>query len=226
MPASRARMQSFSNGTRKRLTMKPGTSAVVDGALAEALEERVGALHGRVGGQPPAHDLDEAHQRRRVAVVRADHPLGMAGPGGDGGHRERRRVGVEERLGAAYRVELAERRRLEPEVLEHGLDDDVAAREVAERVVPVRPASAASRASASSRPFSTLRSRKRRTSSRPRATRSSWRSRSTTRWPARAIVTAIPAPIVPAPSTPTCSASVAAAEPARAEVSVVAWDID
>ena len=33
-------------------------------------------------------------------------------------------------------VELAERRRLEPEVLEHRLDDDVAAREVAERRRP------------------------------------------------------------------------------------------
>ena len=71
-PSSRARMQSFSHGIRKRLTMKPGPVLGDDGGLAEELEELDGGL---------------VRPRRRCAARRRPRPASSAAPGCSSGCR-------------------------------------------------------------------------------------------------------------------------------------------
>ena len=71
-------------------------------------------------------DLDEPVLRRMIEVVQAEHALGMLVVGRRQlGHRERRRVGREDRVGPADLVEPAEDVALHGEVLEHRLDDEI-----------------------------------------------------------------------------------------------------
>src|SRR5450759_502288 len=68
-----------------------------DSCLAEALEEIDGTRAGLCRGVPAVGDLDQLHQRGRVAVMRANDPLGMPRTCGDSGPRQRGGVGVQER---------------------------------------------------------------------------------------------------------------------------------
>ena len=79
-----------------------------------------------VRGELGLHDLDERHQRRRVEEVHADDALGPGRRGRDLGHRERRGVGREDRVGPADPVELGEELALRLELLDDRLDHEVA----------------------------------------------------------------------------------------------------
>src|SRR5690606_16514717 len=105
---------------------EPGPVLGDDRGLADGVEELDGGLVRPRRGVTTVGDLDQLHQRSRVAVVGPDDPLRQAGARGDAGDRERRRVGVEERGLRDDVVQLTEEVPLQSEVLENGLDDDVA----------------------------------------------------------------------------------------------------
>ena len=131
-PASSAEMQAFSHGMRNRLTMNPGRSLVTTLVLPSECKKSTVALCAQPGGVAAIGDLDQLHERRRVAVVGADDALGQPGAGRDAGDGERRGVGVEQRRRRDDVVETREGLLLQREVLEDRLDHDVARREVGE----------------------------------------------------------------------------------------------
>ena len=98
--------------------------------LADALGEGEGRVDGGLVGALGPHDLDQRHQRRRVEEVHADDPLGMRRDGRDLGDRQRGGVRGEDRVRRGRRLELAEELLLDGEILEDGLDHEVAAGEV------------------------------------------------------------------------------------------------
>ena len=138
--SSSTRTQSLSSGISTRLTTKPGVSLQRIGVLPSAATERVGGLEDVVVRALGPHDLDERHQRRRVEEVHADGPFGALEHRCDLGHRERRCVRREDRIVADDRLERAKELVLDVEVLERGLDHDVAAREVGEVGREAQPA--------------------------------------------------------------------------------------
>ena len=77
----------------------------------------------RLGGP---HDLEQRHQSDRVEEVHARNPLGPTQVGGHVGDREGRGVRREHALVAHQLLELCEHLLLHLELLEHGLEHQVA----------------------------------------------------------------------------------------------------
>ncbi len=103
-----------------------------DRDLPQRLGERPRALEGLLAGRHRLHDFDQLHDRHGIEEVEPDRAIG---PGGGGGHlddRQRRGVGREDRVRRTELVELHEHRVLDFDVLDDGLDHDVAIGEVAE----------------------------------------------------------------------------------------------
>ena len=98
---------------------------------------------------------------------------------------ERGRVRREDRVGRAHALELGEQLPLGVDVLDDRLDHEVAVGEVGDLGRRAEPASAASRSTSSSRPFSTARPMKCSIRPRARSFSSSLTSRPTTSFPAR-----------------------------------------
>jgi hypothetical protein len=92
-------------------------------------ERGVERLVARVRG---ADDLDQRQHRRRVEEVQPDDALRGPGRVGDLRHRKRRGVRGEDRGRRQDAVELAEELALDVEVLERGLDHELAAGKVGE----------------------------------------------------------------------------------------------
>ena len=84
-----------------------------------------------VGG---ADHLDQLHQGHGIEIVHAADALAVLQRARDRGDADRRGVGGKDGLGRDHGFELAEQLLLDLEVLEHGLDDDVAGLEVVELV--------------------------------------------------------------------------------------------
>ena len=119
--------------------MKPAWSLNLDRVLAAGLGERPGRGHGLVARGDGADQLDERHHRRGVEEVHAAHQLGAAGLHRHLDHRKGRRVRREDRALLHDAVELAEEVLLGGEVLDDGLDHEVAlgeAPEVGDRAHP------------------------------------------------------------------------------------------
>src|SRR6266576_2413585 len=104
----------------------------VDRLLARSLRPVVGGAHGVVRALERAHDLDQRQDRSRVEEVHADDALGPLGRLRDLGNRERGGVRREDRLRTGDPVELGEDLALERQLLQHGLDHEVAIRQVGE----------------------------------------------------------------------------------------------
>ena len=127
--SSRTRMQSFRRGIRTRLTTNPGVSWHCTTSLPRRTATSAADGHGRCRCQLALGDLDQRHQRRRVEEVHADDALRPRRRRGDLGHREGRRIGGEDRVGAADPVQVREERALRLDLLDDRLDDEVAPRE-------------------------------------------------------------------------------------------------
>ena len=108
--------------------MNPGESAQATGVRSHEATSAIAraATSGDVGRA--AHDLDEAHHRRRIEEVETEDALRAGRRLGDRGDRERARVRREDRVGRGDGVEHPEDRPLEVQILERGLDDDVGLR--------------------------------------------------------------------------------------------------
>ena len=97
--------------------------------LAQPLAERVGGVESLVRGSLGTDDLHERHQRRRVEEMHPDHALGSRGRPRNLGDREGRGVRGQNRVGTADLLQLAEQLPLGVELLDDGLDHDVAVSE-------------------------------------------------------------------------------------------------
>ena len=137
--SSRTRMQSFRSGISTRLTTKPGVSWQRIGVFPSRSPKRERGLEGLVGGQLGADDLDERHQRSRVEEVHADDALRPCRRRRDLGHRQRRCVRRQHRVGTADPVELGEELPLRLELLDDRLDHELAVREPSSSVVSAEP---------------------------------------------------------------------------------------
>ena len=98
-----------------------------DDLLVEPCGQRADRVEGRIVGVTAADELDERHDRHRAEEVHPDEPLA---PGSGDGLCEtvdgdRRGVRGEDRVLGGQPVELAPECRLDRDVLEHGLDDEV-----------------------------------------------------------------------------------------------------
>jgi hypothetical protein len=111
--------------------MKPGLSGAVIGSFV-------------VRRRQAAHDLHQLHQGNRIEEVQAAEPIRPLGARGEFGNAQRRRIGRKDALRSDDRIEGRVRGGLVVDVLDDGLDDQVArrhrhelgdAREVAERFV-------------------------------------------------------------------------------------------
>ncbi len=97
--------------------------------LADALGHRLRRRHDVGCRGATAHDLDQAHDVRGAEEVHADDRLRPAHRRCDAIHVQGGRVGREDGVGAANTIELPEDLALDVHILEHGLDDQVRARE-------------------------------------------------------------------------------------------------
>jgi hypothetical protein len=110
---------------------EPDPVGDLDDTAAHRLRRRAGD-GDRVGrGVGARHDLDEAHDRRRVEEVHPDDAVGRARRRADRGHRQRR--GVRRQDGPGVAGELAQQLALELQALGRRLDDEVAGLELLER---------------------------------------------------------------------------------------------
>ena len=107
-------------------------AAVVDDdrGLPDLLDDVVRLREGLVGGLLAADDLDQRHLVDRREEVQADEVLGAVHALGEPGDRKRRGVGAQEGVRIDVGQDLGEHLVLEGRVLEDGLDDEVATREV------------------------------------------------------------------------------------------------
>ena len=94
--------------------------------LAELVRDGPGSRQRGVVGLGRADDLDERHQRDRVEEVHPDEALRVLEVLAHRGHRECRRVRGEHALVRDHSLELAEHLPLHVELLEDGLDHEVA----------------------------------------------------------------------------------------------------
>jgi hypothetical protein len=127
----------------QRLAVERPRHAVDDEARRVGREHRglpprvdEGARGGGHGGRgrERRHDLHERQHRRRVEEVHAHHAPRVRAGAGERGHRERRGVGGEHRVGGDRGLEAREQRALHGEVLDHRLDHEPARGEGAEVV--------------------------------------------------------------------------------------------
>src|SRR5579862_10068527 len=109
-----------------------GRVAAADRLPAETLGERECRLHDLARRPLGADDLDERHQWRRVEEVQPERPLRPRELSGDRADRQRRRIGRQDRVRCADAFEVREDGPLDVELLEDGLDDQVARRELGE----------------------------------------------------------------------------------------------
>ena len=108
------------------MTTNPGVSWQRTTSLPSRAPTAAAASTASSDGELGLDDLDERHQRRRVEEVHADDALRAGRRGRDLGHRERRGVRREDRVGSADPVELGEERALRLELLDDRLDHEVA----------------------------------------------------------------------------------------------------
>ena len=114
----------------QRVGDEAGLVADDDRLLVEPVRERLDILEDVVGGDDGADDLDELEHWRGVEEVHADDPLGVPRRDGDLGHGEGRGVRREDRVRCDDRVEATEELLLELELLRHGLDHELAVRQI------------------------------------------------------------------------------------------------
>jgi hypothetical protein len=123
--------------------------------LAELLHQRDDRVDGGVGRGRPAHDLDAAHDQRRVEEVHVGDAARAAGGVGELRGHDRRGVRGEDRVRRCGLVEPGEDLPLDLQLLDRGLDHQVRAgrggvevgaeREARERGVDVGPGAPALR---------------------------------------------------------------------------------
>ncbi len=94
--------------------------------VAGGIHQRLELLQDLRRGTRAADDLNDAHQRHRVEEVQPGDPLRMLACGGDGGDRQRGRVGGENGVGADHALEFDEQRLLGVEPFDDRLDHHVA----------------------------------------------------------------------------------------------------
>ena len=128
MPLSSACISTVDWRVSMRLTTNAGASSHEHAALAELPRDVPRGRERRVVGRRRPHDLDERQHGDRVEEVQADDALGVREARRHRGDRERRRVRHEQALGRDDLLERAEHLLLDGELLEHRLEDEVAAR--------------------------------------------------------------------------------------------------
>ena len=99
-----------------------------------ALAERHHRLDHPGGGVGRADHFDQFHQRHGIEVVHAADTVAVLERARDRGDADGRGVRGDDRLGRDHGLEFAEQLLLHLEILEHRLDDDVAALQAPERV--------------------------------------------------------------------------------------------
>ena len=109
--------------------MKPGRSVETMTCLPRARGQGPDGVDRLVARVAAADELDERHDRHGAEEMHPDEPLATRsadrlGQPVDG---DRRGVRGEDRVRRGQPVELAPERRLDRDVLEHGLDDEVGA---------------------------------------------------------------------------------------------------
>ena len=109
-----------------------GVVGAADRGLADRGREARRRRHRLRRGLDALDDLDQAHHRRRVEEVEAEHALGPRRHAGQLADRQRRGVRRENRVARRCGIELHEHGLLEIELLGHRLDHEV---DVAEAVV-------------------------------------------------------------------------------------------
>ena len=102
------------------------------GLLACPFSPGIGGLDRFVGGLTRAHDLHQRKDRRGIEEVHAEDALRVLRRFRDLGHGEGRRVRGQDRIRPSQAVQLAEHLALEVELLQHGLDHEVAVGEIRE----------------------------------------------------------------------------------------------
>ena len=126
-----------------------------DRLLADAADEAGQRLDQmRVAAQAADH-LDQPHQRRRIEKMQAADARGAGAAGGDLGHRQRRGVGGDDRVGRDALFQFAHERVLGGKVFDDCLDDDPGGLHVVERADRPQARKRAFLASAVIRPFAT-----------------------------------------------------------------------
>jgi hypothetical protein len=109
-----------------RLVKKPRESLTTIGVLPSAIVV-VGARDRLVAGLLAADDLDQPHLVHRREEVQADEALRSGAGGGQAADRQRRGVAREHAVRGQQRLGLARHLGLQRPVLEHRLDDQLAA---------------------------------------------------------------------------------------------------
>ena len=127
LPLSSACIRTVDWRVSIRLTTNAGASFTSTPRLPSfrVTSQAVASVTSSVAGV--ADDLDEGQHRDGVEEVEADDPLGVLEALAHRGDRERGRVRHEQALGGDDRLERAEDLALEVELLEHRLEDEVAA---------------------------------------------------------------------------------------------------
>ena len=114
------------DGDQDPVDDEAGRVVARDRVLADALREGVGRVECGGRRELAADHLDEREHGRRVEEVHAGEALRPLEGGGDLGHRERGGVRRENGVGADDRLDPPEEVLLDREVLEHGLDHEIA----------------------------------------------------------------------------------------------------
>jgi hypothetical protein len=190
---------------QQRVGDEAGLVADDDRLLVQALGEGLDVLEDVVVGDDGADDLDELHHGRGVEEVHADDTrLGCLRGDRELGDRQRRGVRREDRVIGDDGVDRREELLLQRQLLGDGLDDELAVGQVLQVGRVGDPALADSRrSSAVILPRATARSMELARTPLPRSSAVPSTSTATTSMPARAKISAMPAPMTPSPMTPT-----------------------
>ena len=172
------------HGDQDPVDDEAGRVAAGDGVLADLLRERVGRVERRVRGELAADDLDERQDRRGVEEVHPDDAVGPASTAAISVTESAEVFVASTVVRRDHGLDPREEVVLDREVLEDGLDHEVAAGERGDVVGGSSRPRCRSLSSSVSRPFSTLRASWRSTSPRPRSASSRVDSTATVGTPA------------------------------------------
>ena len=207
MPSATTRWASSPNGRPQRLTRNPGPSDGDDHPLAHRRTGAAGQGQGGLAGLLAGHDLEQAHERRRVEEVHAHDALGAGHGGGEVGDRQRRGVGGQHARRVDHVGQLPEQPALGFQRLGDGLDDQRARGQVLEAVNRLHACARSARVVLAPAPALGALGQPRLEPLDPASSPSGTASNTSVRAPASAASWAMPEPMVPAPTTPMVEAT-------------------
>lgn len=119
-------------GEEQGVDHEPGAVGDPDRLLAAVRREVLDGLDGALGRGHRLDHLDEGHRGRRIEEVEAAHPVGPSGRHRQLDHRQGGGVGGDHRGVSEHGVEFRHEVFLHLQVLDDGLDDEVAVGEVSQ----------------------------------------------------------------------------------------------